>query len=206
MKNLDTIHPLVAPYAPGAPYPSMQAALREAAITFCERTRLWRYSYGADIPGDVDYAIVVPAGATMFEIELARFNQDDLIPQSTEWLDVNAHGWRDATLQGKPSWITQTAPDTLRIIPWEAGHLDLALWLKPTEDAAQVPDFMVDKYRRCLADGALAYLLAIPNQPFSDPARAQVFAQTFVGKLDSLMRASSRGQQHARTHTRAYFM
>lgn len=206
MKDFTDILPHIAQYAPGVADPTAFYGIRQAAIDFCERTRLWRYADDFDITGTEDECITTPYGSVLYEVELAQFNDQNLCPKTTAWLDENCLGWRKGTLTGQPQYITQTSPNTLRVVPAQAGHLALQLWLKPSDDAVELPDFMVDSHRKVLAHGALAYILAMPNQPFTNPQMANNFGALFQGKLDTLMRASSRGQQRGRTRTRAHFM
>lgn len=206
MKDFEDILPHILQYAPGCAAPTAEYGIRQAAIDFCERTRLWRYEDDFDIAGDEAECISTPYGSVLHEIELVQFDGQDLCPTTTAWLDANCRGWRAGELTGQPSYLVQTAPNTLRVVPWQAGHVNLFLWLKPSDDATELPDFMVDSYRKVLAHGALAYILAMPNQPFTNPSMANNFGALFQGKLDTLMRASSRGQQRGRTRVRGQFM
>lgn len=206
MKDLAEFLPHIDQYAPGCPAPTAYFGIRQAAIDFCERTRLWRYEDDFDIPGDQVEGITTPYGSVLHEMELVQFDGEDLMPTTTAWLDANCRGWRANELTGLPSYIVQTEPNTLRVVPWTAGHINLFLWLKPAQDATELPDFIVDQHREIIAHGALARILAMPGQPFSNPGMAGSFATTFSAKIDALMRANSRGQQRGRTRTKAYFM
>lgn len=206
MKDIADILPHIDQYAPGCPAPTAYFGIRQAAIDFCVRTRLWRYEDDFDIPGDESEGITTPYGSVLHEIELVQFDGADLCPKTTAWMDANCRGWRAGELEGQPSYVVQTEPNTLRVVPWQAGHINLFLWLKPSEDATDLPDFIVDQHRRTIAHGALAHILLMPGQPFTNPDLAVTFANMFTSSLDSLMRASSRGQQRGRTRTRAHFM
>lgn len=206
MKDIADILPHIDQYAPGCPAPTAYFGIRQAAIDFCERTRLWRYEDDFDIPGDESESITTPYGSVLHEIELVQFDDEDLEPQTTDWLDKNCRGWRANELTGQPSYVVQTEPNTLRVVPWVAGHINLFLWLKPSQDATELPDFIIDQYRETIAHGALARILMMPGQPFSNPNLAGTFGALFTSKLDTLMRASARGQQRGRTRTRAHFM
>lgn len=206
MKDIDEILPHVLQYAPGCSALTAYFGIRQAAIDFCERTRLWRYEDDFDIDGEDAECITTPYGSVLYEIELVQFDGEDLCPQTTAWMDSNCQGWRAGELEGLPNYVVQTEPNTLRVVPWQAGHINLFLWLKPSDDATELPDFIIDQHRKTISHGALAYILAMPGQPFSNDAKAAEFGALFTSKLDSLKRASSRGQQRGRTRTRAHFM
>lgn len=206
MKDIAEFLPHIYQYAPGCSAPTAYFGIRQAAIDFCERTRLWRYEDDFDIPGNDVEGITTPYGSVLHEIELIQFGGENLTPKTTAWLDEHCRGWRANEMAGQPCYVVQTEPNTLRVVPWQAGHINLFLWLKPAQDATDLPDFIVDQYRETIAHGALARILAMPGQPFTNEALAASFGALFGGKLDALMRASSRGQQRGRTRTRAHFM
>lgn len=206
MKDFADILPHIYQYAPGCAAPTAHFGIRQAAIDFCERTRLWRWEDDFDIPGDEPECITTPFGSVLHEIELVQFDGQDLCPKTVAWMDSNCHGWRAGTLTGQPQYVVQTEPNTLRVVPQQAGHVNLFLWLKPSDEADELPDFIVDQYRKTIAHGALAHILLMPGQPFTNVEMAATFGGLFNGKVNSLMRASSRGQQRGRTRTTAHFM
>lgn len=205
MKSFDEFLPDINVYAPGCAVPTAYLAIRQAATEFCERTRLWRYADDFDITEDDAEGINTPYGSVLHEIELVQHDGRELGPRTVSWLDAFEKGWRAGALDGQPSYVTQTEPNTLRIVPFQAGHIDLFVWLKPSGDAEEVPDFLVDQYRETIAHGALGRLLAIPGKPYSNPQLATAFIQSWVSRLDALSAAGTAGQQRGRTRTRASF-
>lgn len=205
MKSFDELLPNILPYAPGCAIPAAYVAIREAAAEFCERTRLWRHADDFDITEDDAEGITTPYGSVLHEIELVQFDGCDLGPRTTQWLDAFEHGWRAGTLTGKPQYVTQTDPNTLRVVPHQTGHVNLFLILKPSIDAEELPDFLIDQYREAIAHGALSRLLAVPGKPYSNPQLATAFIQSWVSRLDTLSTMGASGQQRARTRTRASF-
>lgn len=204
MTDLDAFLPLIRQFAPGVADPTAFGFIREAAITFCERTRLWRYEYDEDITGQDD--LFAPSGATIFEIETVRFNNEPLDKATPQHLDEVLPTWRtDTGLANVPRYITQLAPDTLRLVPQASGHINLYLTLKPAEDADTLPDFLAQKYRKAIADGALSHILMIPNQSFTNPDLAGYFATLFQQRLDSLSTIGAVGQMRAKPRVRGQF-
>lgn len=205
MISMDVFLPLMLPYAPGIALPAAYNALRQAAIEFCERTRLWRYEDSFDITAEECDEIAVPYGAELFEIERVRFNGAGLTPKSIGWLDEHIPRWRDDETSAAPQYVTQKDMGTIALYPRAAGHVDVAVWLRPAEDATELPDFLGAHYRKDIANGALAHALVTPNQPFTDPNMAMFYGQTFQAKLDTLFNKSIKGQQRAPTRTRSSF-
>lgn len=205
MIELDVFLPKINPYAPGCPEPTALAAIITAAQTFCERTRLWRDRDQFNVTPTSCNVMCAPVGANVFEIEGARLNDYELTPISLADLELKHPTWRQYS-QGSGTWITQVEPDTVMVVPATTGTLELALILRPADDADQLPDFLGAHYRQCIADGALAELLMIPGQAFYAPDRSQYYAMRFAAKLDELTTRSIRGQQRAPVRTRAQFM
>lgn len=205
MKSLDAFAPSIRPYAPGVADPTLYFGVRQAAIEFCERTRLWRFEDSFAVTADDYEGIAAPYGAEIHEIEAVFFNGQAIDPQSTSWLDVHMQGWRTGELSGLPKYFTQTEPDTIRLAPHQAGTLGLHVWLKPAQDTDELPDWMADQYREVIAHGALGRILLMPNQSFTNAELGAVFAGSFQAKLDGLSNKGFTGQQRAPKRTRATF-
>lgn len=205
MKSLDDFSASIKLYAPGCADPSMYFGIRQAAIEFCERTRLWRYEDEFAVSADDCEGIAAPYGADLHEIEAVFFNGVQLDPASISWLDEHMRGWRTGDLTGLPKYFTQTEPDTIRLVPHEPGKLRLHVWLKPGQEADELPDWMVDQHREAIAHGALARILLIPNQSFTNPELGAAFGGSFQSKLDALSHKGLAGQQRAPMRTRATF-
>lgn len=206
MKSLDDILPSIMPYAPGCALPTAYFAIRQAAIEFCERTRIWRFDDDFQVTTDDPDDLLAPYGAVVHEIEAAWFGDRKLIPMTTAWLDANANGWRTGSISGEPTYITQTDPNTIRIVPRQAGTMRLSLLLKPSQDADELPDFIIDQYRETIAHGALARILLIPNQSFTNVDMGSGFGMSFQTKLNALLSKGATGQQRAALRTRASFI
>lgn len=202
MKELSHFLTAIMPFAPGCAKPTAYSWIRQAAIEFCERTRLWRFEDEFRVVAD-DELIAVPDGAVVHEIESAAFDGRPLIPRAIVDLDRQDGRWRDNI--SAPNFITQPTPDTIRLAPRGNGTLRVSLFLKPSTDTDVVPDWMVDQHRQVIADGALARILVIPNQSFTNVDMAGVFMQRFESKLTSLFDKGLTGQQRAPLRTKPMF-
>lgn len=205
MKALDVFLPKINVYAPGVAVPTAFMAIRDAANDFCTRTRLWRFEDSFTVSSNEAEAITTPDGSVLLDLELVKFDGVDLLPKTTAWLDAHERGWREGLLTGTPRYITQLDMNTLRLVPGQAGTVAISAWLKPADDCLDLPDFLGDQFRECIAFGALARILLIPNQPYTNPQMAQTMMGGFEAKVNSLSVAGSRGQQRARTRTTATY-
>ncbi|TRW94923.1 hypothetical protein FNJ84_17680 [Paracoccus sp. M683] len=211
LARLNTLLPLILPKATNCP-PSVAAQqARMAAIEFCERTRCWRQVSTVTVTGPNEALTVAPPEAAIYEIESASFGEGDTPLYPTQHTDLL--GMRT----GRPAYITQVSPNQVTIFPFDqAVDLDISLFLKPrVEDEYGtdpldplfnrydvVPDWMLTQHGHRLVDGALGRILAIPNQPWTDMARAGYHAGLFNDACNAKFHQQVRGQQRARARSR----
>lgn len=174
--------------------------LREAAMEFCTRTRIWRETDEfTTVASDIE-VLCVPPMAALHEIEAAWFDESPLEP--ARFKQTFAPGEEDG---GLPRWITQVAPDRVSLVPKGAGTLRISMFLKPAEDADVVPDFLYDHHAREIGWGALREIKLLPGQPFTDPSMAGLFAQRFEAALNRHATTNIRGQQRAKGRANASY-
>lgn len=208
MIDLDDFLPDITPKAPGAATPAVYAAILHACAAICIRTREWRDSSTVPVMDLDDIEYEPPAQSLLVDFESVTFGDTDipLEPKTAAWMDRCMRGWRRGTITGIPKYFTQLAHNTLRIAPIENGILTVNAFLKPSNDADQVPDFLFEKYRELVAWGALGRLLVTPQQPFTDMTMGPVYAAMFTNKLDSLAWQGDIGEQRAAARSRANYM
>lgn len=155
----------------------------------------------------LDVLADVPAVAVIHEIEFAEFDGQRLTPVQFSTIASET--------TGAPQYITQVAPNALTLIPFQPGKLSLSVFLKPASgsdyggdadnplfDAFNVvPDFFVTLHGDTIANGALARILSIPNEPWTDEAKAALYEARFREKLKTAFRSNMRGQQRAKIRT-----
>lgn len=204
MKDIDTLLPRVLRYAPACPEVLALSHLRDAGKEFCRRTRLWRMADAFTIPDTGEDILCAPQGSYILEIAGSRLDGRDLEPVTALFLDAHYFGWRDDISASGARWVTQTEPDSVRVVPPQGGTLKLELILAPTDDADQFPDFMVDQYAQAIANGAIGEILSTPSD-FANPQLGGAFVQRFNADLDRLSVSARKGQQNAPMRARAQF-
>lgn len=209
--NLSEFLPLVQPHAPGASIPAMSQALRKAAIEFCETTRCWRHVTTVTIT-EQGNAVAAPDYAAIYEFELATFNEENqLTPVQYSEIETQEFGET-----GVPRYITQTGPNTVSLLPFSEGDLELSMFLKPRHGDQydlindmpenvfdSVPEFMHTLHGEVIAAGALSRLLILPGYPFTDPNMAAFFRQQYDNRAIKSSNHNLRGQHRARPRSRA---
>lgn len=203
MIELEDLLPQVMPYTPGAAEPMVIQHLRDAAEAFCKRTRCWRHVDTFQTTADHHQILAVPAQSILYEIEWAKFNDREL-----ERTKPDIHTWHKQTdeIGDFPRYITQVNLGCISIEPHAVGELMVSMFLHPSKDADMVPDFIVNSYGNDIANGALATLLLIPNQPFTNPQMAGLCRSDFQAAIDRNFAFNLRGQQRAAKRTRPNYL
>ncbi len=234
--------PHIAPFAATCPDFLVEQAIRVAAIEFAERSRAWRHVVQVDVSGGYstiltgtfdgeEYPLIFVTGgdeyeatagvdattdmstmartaSVIHEIEFAEFDGQRLDPIQFTTLQ----NWPE----GQPRYITQTAPNTVRLIPFRPGKLEISLFLKPTAQVqfgTQADDPLFDRFNvlpehfislhgMTLARGALERVLSMPNESWSNPKEAARYGTEFQRDLSASFRSNMRGQQRAKIRTK----
>lgn len=206
MTDLDAFLPSIRPYAPGVSDLTAYFGIRQAAIEFCERTKSWRFDDEFDVSSDECESLMSLPGSVIHLIEGVWFEGNKLEPITPEYLDERFPGWRAGRdVSGVPRYVTQIEQNTITLVPRTAGRVKLSLFLKPSEDADELPSYLAAQHRQTIAHGALSHILMIPNQSFTNPELAASFGMSFQAKLDGKALLGSVGQQRARPRVRGQF-
>lgn len=127
----------------------------------------------ATVEGSVEvasrYVMPFPGQSCMVKLQayLRDGEEGDVVdPDTGESLKRNGSGIDAA-------WTEDRVNLNVTPAPAEEGILfEVKVALRPTEDATEIPDELGNYYADALADGAMARLYEMPDQPWSDPARA----------------------------------
>jgi len=192
-------HDYVLPDLPGAPAAAVDIALRQAAISFCEKSLAWRYAHPkiAVTSGTASYAFVPLSGAAVHAITYAEFDGDEIECNAGELNIASAvDDWRNAT--GTPEYIVG-GTTSLQLVPAPdaGGTLTLKVALKPSPSATGIDDDIFNEYREAIVHGALARMMLSPKKPYSSPQLAQYHAQQFE------IKTGQAGMRQARNYSRA---
>lgn len=170
---------LLSPDVPGCPQAVQVAALRQAAITFCEQSLAWEYEHPdiSVIPGTAKYLFDSPSQTAVHAVTSAEFN-DDLLEIRKMERDISKWTLRLAT--GTPEYLLG-GPISVTLVPMPdvAGTLKLKVALKPSPTGDGVDDKIFEEYREAVVHGALSKLMLSPKKPYTDMTLANYHAQLF---------------------------
>jgi hypothetical protein len=190
----------VMPWATTCPEPLAETHIVEAAREFCRATRCWRHLDTMHVDDCRNELVCVPNHSILYEIETARFNGQRLERVSLD------RAWLDDDDYAQPTQITQVGPMSIRLAPGGgSGTLSLSMFLIPDVDAAELPDLLYEQHAQAIGHGALAAILTLPDQAYTNPQMAEYNRGLFQQAMDCNFATNVRGQQRAPLRSRSRF-
>jgi hypothetical protein len=176
----------------GCPSITIEKAVRDTVIDFCERTHLIQRTVG---PLDVT------AGAgekTSFGTSIAA--TEHVLAIKAAWIDgksVEIYGPADAaadfpdwqTALGTPEYLVMERPNAYYVVPALAdpmvGALRMRVAVGLLETATGCDDRIRRDYRDAITQGAKARLFAIADKPWTNLPLAGVMQASYMGAVSS---------------------
>ena len=181
MRLFTELYPRIMPRTPGAPEPLVRRECALAAQALCDLTHCW-----------IEWLEPVQAMAGMdtYDIEVPQSARAVLVTGATvDGRDCALASWRAYTTD--PADATGRAVIPTSHLEFQIGAqvapgsiIKLRAVLTPTEEANGVPDKVMALYGQAIADGAIASLMMMPGQPFSDLQTAGLHMARFTAVVD----------------------
>jgi hypothetical protein len=201
----------VLPEVAGCPTELALNAIKQTAIRFCHRTRVWKEFVDLITVTATDevYDIPTPRDAESVRILRGWYDGKELeILQEEQVNDMFPDDW---TLQtGTPLYIMQTAPDCFYLVPRpEATVVDavkLFVALKPTREATGLPSFVYERYLDSITHGVKARLFSMASVRWSNPSLASYYVGMFEEDIGNANVDAYKGFGKARPRVKPQFM
>lgn len=205
MKTIDLFFPLVVPYVPGCSDPMALQAIRHALIDFCQSSDLVQRIYSYDVVAGQDaYVVDVPDHMNMNRVLNIGWQGRWLspIPPDAVPSDVVLLGQPVGLANpraGDPEAYFQQSPSetTFRLYPIPDTDLAKGLTVKasysPSQTALSMEDHLFDNWAEEIAAGAIARLLAMPGQQFTNVHAATVYRSQFRDGISDARRLKEQG-------------
>jgi hypothetical protein len=183
------------------------AAIQEKATELCVRTRCWQLAADPqDIEANVaEYDISPPSGATVASILGVSIGTIRLMPLTLSQASDVRPDWRSWT--GTPRFFIQTDFSSVTLIPMPQASkkdaLAMELALAPSASSSSAPEWLMTRYRKIIADGALAKLMLMPGKPFSDANEGLRRLSDYQTGVAAVMGEVSAGLSRAKHRVRA---
>jgi len=189
----------VIPYVRDVPEMVALQAVRNAAIQFCEMTRVLQLNLEPmDVTQSVSkYEFDPPIGYKIVDIMEAWFGDQLLIPKPVEELTriYRTSNWN--TLDGNPYYYFRDRTQEVQLVPMpkvtETGKLKIRASISPVRASTTVDGELYERYFEHIAMGARARLCDTPNQPYYDPKSAQTYLKRFSDAMTHTRTSVAKG-------------
>jgi hypothetical protein len=203
MANLSDFMPHVMIHVPGCSYPLAEQAVRGICIDFCSKATIAQVSldaigviankieYDLEPPYDTSATLILDAYYMGNKLSIFKLGDSDRSRDkySQSFLGVGV-------ISGTPSSIRQTGDATFIFDVAPLVDIDKAVSLivavKPKNNAATVPDILLNDYAYEIGLGAASRLMSIQGQGFYNPAQAADFRSTYeIARTGARIRAEA---------------
>ena len=208
MKTWAQFYDYVIPELPGVASDLVDIHLRDTAIDLCEQTWVLQADHDniSTIAGIYEYELDSPESqCEVLAIKQAWIDNGPIDPISQDDLWKANIDWR--TVSGTPTYHSQqdNANVLLYAVPDRVYTLSMVVALRPTVTSTGVPDRIYADYRRAIAAGAKAVLMAQPAKPWSNPERSEFYRAEYEAAITKttvlVNRARARSQLQVRYRT-----
>lgn len=180
MVSLSAFFSRLIPRVHGCSEPLAQQALLDSAIDFCNRSlAVVEVLDPVTLPANVStLEVETPSSTTVSQVLSVKYDGERLAAVDAWSAEVDSQTGRPRYYFGRVvdevfSLTFYPTPETT--VP--AGVVIRAA-LRPTRSATTVPEVLYDRYADAIVDGALGYLHAVQDQPFSNDQKALLLTQS----------------------------
>ena len=167
-------------------------ALQDTAEMFCRETRILRETIDVPIVAGTDTYTLYPnmSDAAVAETLFARIGDDHIEPITPDIASRLIAG------TGDPEFIEQTASNQIRLIPAPKADatLRVTVILTPSLTSASLPSAL-DQWREGIRHGAIARLVSIPDQPWSNAQTASTSSGLYAAAVRDAQTKSTLGNR-----------
>lgn len=203
---LTAFYDLLLPEVPGCTTAMLDLQLRETARAFCQQTSAWRLPFTNVnlVAGQATYTLV-PSEPESEVVRVVKLTLNgELMWEDTdrEQRGVNA---------SEPKYLRNEPPFTLSLNLMEitlmadevptasvTGGMVITGAMKPTANAASLPDFLIGQYSDAMRYGTLSRLMVMGKKPWTD----RDLATAYMGKWQEQLNFAAYQAQVGNTRER----
>jgi hypothetical protein len=195
MKPLREFHPKILPYVSGVPEPTLNTALIDAAVRFCEDTKvIMERTYPfTTTQGVLGYELDSPAQHRISNIERMWCNGHRMSALPSNRTPD------EEVAEGTPRFFYGRRQDErfeVALFPVPDGEHSITAEVVycPTRTATALDNDLLERWIDAIRAGTLAYLHGIPGQPFTDITMSASYGMAFLAKSAEAKRSMSFGR------------
>lgn len=166
-------YPHVSPVLPMCPQPTIEDAVRDAIIVFCDKTWFWRQWLETTIivyEGDTEAALALPANTRLVGVVSIQKLEDETEQTWGDFIDPDTYE------------ISRFDPYPKILFPdgaEEDFEARVRVALKPTRAATSIPEWIYEDWLEVITDGAKWWLLSMSNKPWGNSQEAPIYGNRF---------------------------
>lgn len=195
--------PYVLPYVIGCPDPTLELHARLAAIEFFRRTLAWRAVLDAVLTDGTDQVVVeAPTQAQIVKVKAVSVaGREFPLVETTHGAELSR------TAPGREFAFARDSR-TLAVYPVQTAGVSVVAEaaLAPSINAEQLPDALAQSHMQDIANGAIAAIMRVPGQTFTDPNGAQGHQAIFERRIATVAAKHGRGLMAAKMRSRPTFL
>lgn len=198
----------IAQIARRCPTPVLSRAFVRSYREFCDQTRWLTTNIDGATEADVrQYNLGSDPYLQIIAVRAVRASYTPASGPVQYWplTPTDPTRWNQMIGSQRPTGYTYVPHGQIALnpVPDKAYGLLVEAVLQPkTETVAQVPSQVLAQYSNEIEAGALAYLLALPGEPWTNPAMAAQYARQFQAGVNNgkaeVQRSHNMGSQRAR--------
>jgi len=178
-------------------------AIRNAAIQFCEKTRVLQTELEPmDTTAEVSvYEFEPDIGYKVVDIMEAWYGDQLLIPKAVEELTriYRTSNWND--LDGNPYYYFRSRTQEITIVPKPSvsasAKLKLRVAVVPSRASSMIDEEIFERYYEYITIGARARLYGTAGQPYYSAKEAQIYLKRFSDGINEVRTRVAKGLTRA---------
>lgn len=167
--------------------PVTEHAIKRAVIQFCNDSWIWNYlADPMDVNiGEPTYDLEPLPGTDITTVISVAYDTVPMQNKPIDWLNSTIPAWRTTRLT--PKYFTQVNTDQIILAPVPEstipGGLSIILALQPDQRSSGFPKWIYSQYVYSIAQGAIAYLMLMPDKAWSNPQLGVAYMQKFESAI-----------------------
>lgn len=199
--DFDALVPRVLVHAPMIPELTAIRALRETAVEFCRKTKVWQAVFTIALAQDQEIVpVTLPVDSRIASIICAQIEDKELIDASTRGRFLRQASGRGA------DFIAVSNASELELLPRgndvPGQELKVRLALCPIRDAVTLNAAIADEFEEAIVAGALARALIVPGVAWSNPNLSNYHAGVYAGMTENARNEAERGKGYVHRKVR----
>ncbi len=178
----------VQQYVRRAPNGTLISAYIRAARKFCRETRWFRSTLVGQTVADTRlYSLGSDTYMEVVGLRAVSAQQLDGSGQPWQLATSDPAGWYPGFRPSQPQRYAYIPEGQIAIdpLPDKAYTITMTLQLQPKAGVTSLPEGLLVKWDQALQDGALMYLLNIPDQPWTNPQQAELHRRAFQAAINN---------------------